>query len=378
MNYIRSLESFGTRFMISEKRFEAAAWIKEQFESMGFTEVELDTFECKTNNFYYPDINMRIDTTTIQVNVVATLRGSETPDDYYVIGGHYDDFCENDDIMVTAPGADDNASGTTCVLESARAIMSTGYQPKSTLVFVAFAAEELGARGLMGSDHYAQEAAARGDNIRLVINNDMIGFNAQPITQAKINVAPNSVFTRIEDVIDVCHQYGNITYLPEGYSGADLRTFTQMGYPGIYFEENDFAIQYFLNYHKNTDISSNIDSLFITEAIKGATAVLLSMEDVLSDNEAVESLPVDYQLNQNFPNPFNPSTVIEYSVPHMSKVTLKVYNLLGEVIKELVDEVKGAGKYRSVFNASDLSSGIYFYTLKAENFIQTKKMILLK
>ena len=176
MNYIRHLESFGTRFMLTDKRFEAAEWIKSEFESMGFTQVELDSFTCTTRGFTVPISNRQIDTTTIQVNVVATLPGTETSDDYYIIGGHYDDFCDNDNLFLTAPGADDNASGTTCVLESARAIMETGYQPKSTLVFIAFAAEELGLRGMMGSRHYALEAAERGDNIKLVINNDMIGF----------------------------------------------------------------------------------------------------------------------------------------------------------------------------------------------------------
>ena len=99
----------------------------------------------------------------------------------------------------------------------------------------------------------------------------------------------------------------------------------------------------------------------------------------------------NFKLSQNYPNPFNPVTTIEYSIPQTSKVTLTLFNILGEKIQILANEEKPAGKYTVHFNASDLSSGVYFYQLKrdsefageevneaAENFLITKKMILLK
>ncbi|MBK9098698.1 MAG: T9SS type A sorting domain-containing protein [bacterium] len=88
-----------------------------------------------------------------------------------------------------------------------------------------------------------------------------------------------------------------------------------------------------------------------------------------------------FELFQNFPNPFNPRTVISYQIPVSSDVTLKVFDVLGNEIATLVDEYKPAGKYEVEFNSSgilDLASGIYFYQLKAGNFKNTKKMILLK
>jgi hypothetical protein len=97
--------------------------------------------------------------------------------------------------------------------------------------------------------------------------------------------------------------------------------------------------------------------------------------DVEKDNS---TLPVTYNLSQNYPNPFNPSTVINYSIPKESNVSLKIYNLLGQEVKTLVDETKAPGNYNVSFNARDLSSGIYFYSLKAGNFYQVKKMMLLK
>jgi spore germination protein YaaH len=87
--------------------------------------------------------------------------------------------------------------------------------------------------------------------------------------------------------------------------------------------------------------------------------------------------PTGYQLSQNYPNPFNPSTVINYELPLSCKASIKVYDVLGKEIATLVDEEKAAGKY-SVEFSSKLSSGIYFYTLRAGTYTSTKKMIYLK
>ncbi len=86
----------------------------------------------------------------------------------------------------------------------------------------------------------------------------------------------------------------------------------------------------------------------------------------------------EYQLEQNYPNPFNPSTLINYSIKSPGLITLKVYDILGVEVAELVNEVKEAGNYSVNFNASDLPNGIYFYRIIAGNFVDTKKLILLK
>lgn len=97
------------------------------------------------------------------------------------------------------------------------------------------------------------------------------------------------------------------------------------------------------------------------------------------------NLPNEFQLFQNYPNPFNPSTKIKFAIPSVEThndasllVTLKVYDLLGSEVITLVNEEKSAGEYEVEFNSKQLTSGIYFYTLKAGSFIQSKKMLLLK
>jgi hypothetical protein len=91
-----------------------------------------------------------------------------------------------------------------------------------------------------------------------------------------------------------------------------------------------------------------------------------------------DASPDNYFLEQNFPNPFNPTTKISFSIPKLSSVTLKVYDVLGNEIETLVNEEKPVGTYELTWNAANLPSGVYFYQIRADNFIQTKKMILLK
>jgi len=95
-------------------------------------------------------------------------------------------------------------------------------------------------------------------------------------------------------------------------------------------------------------------------------------------NEIPGLTPSAYTLEQNFPNPFNPSTKINFSLPVEGFVTLDVYNSIGQKVATLVNETKTAGTYTVNFDASDLTSGIYFYKINSGNFTETKKMILLK
>ncbi len=104
-------------------------------------------------------------------------------------------------------------------------------------------------------------------------------------------------------------------------------------------------------------------------------------------NVDFNSLPKEFSLSQNYPNPFNPSTVIRYALPFDSKVTVTIYNITGEVVKVLADGEFAAGEHEAQFSinsANGIASGIYLYSIKAvstdgkSNFVQTKKMVLIK
>ena len=96
-----------------------------------------------------------------------------------------------------------------------------------------------------------------------------------------------------------------------------------------------------------------------------------------------EIIPEKYSLSQNYPNPFNPSTVISYTLPssvkgEMSNVKLVVYDVLGREVATLVNKEQQAGRYEVQFDASNLTSGIYFYKLQSGGFLKTMKMLLLR
>jgi hypothetical protein len=101
-------------------------------------------------------------------------------------------------------------------------------------------------------------------------------------------------------------------------------------------------------------------------------------DEIVTSVQNEDQNPIAFSLEQNYPNPFNPSTKIKYSIPNSEFVTLKVYDVLGNEVATLVNEEKSAGSYEVNFNASQLSSGIYFYKLQTGNFAETKKMLLLK
>ncbi len=103
---------------------------------------------------------------------------------------------------------------------------------------------------------------------------------------------------------------------------------------------------------------------------------ICTAQSVNEDNN--QTVPVQYKLYQNYPNPFNPTTEVKYSLPEVSFVSIKVFNSLGNEVTTLVNEVEPAGNYKVVFNGKDLSSGIYYLQLKANDFLKVKKMILIK
>jgi hypothetical protein len=103
-----------------------------------------------------------------------------------------------------------------------------------------------------------------------------------------------------------------------------------------------------------------------------------SPEGIVGVEEDLSVYPTEYSLYQNYPNPFNPITSIKYSIPKLSFVTIKIYDVLGSEVATLVNEEKPVGSYELNWNAVNLPSGVYFYRLQAGSFIQTRKMVLLK
>jgi hypothetical protein len=205
-----------------------------------------------------------------------------------------------------------------------------------------------------GSDYYVYEDST-GDKIKTVYLKPLEG-NANYTFVIESRDTTSSFTYEIEDYSDttkgtVSYQFNNIAIQPNTVSTCSLDVNVQI--PVLLVD---------------VDGDGNTDSTYNPAVI---TAV--------GNNESTtQSLPTQYELFNCFPNPFNPSTSISYSIPEVSNVTLKVYDILGNEIATLVNEQKSAGHYTVYFNSKNLSSGIYFYTLQTKTYTATKKMILLK
>lgn len=114
------------------------------------------------------------------------------------------------------------------------------------------------------------------------------------------------------------------------------------------------------------------------ELLTNMDEVVLKYNQLTSVQSDPSRVPLNYVLEQNYPNPFNPETSIKFSIPQREFVSLKVYNSLGQEIASPVNKEFEAGSYSAKFNADGLTSGVYFYTVRAGNFVQTKKMILVR
>ncbi len=141
-------------------------------------------------------------------------------------------------------------------------------------------------------------------------------------------------------------------------------------------------------FQKNVDLSAYAtDTIFVRFRLTsdGATSKFGWLIDDVTLNplatgvaEEVSLLPTEYSLGQNYPNPFNPSTKISYAIKEQGFVSLKVYDMLGKEVRTLVNSIHDAGYYGIDLNGSTLSSGVYFYQLRAGSFVDTKKFILMK
>lgn len=134
-----------------------------------------------------------------------------------------------------------------------------------------------------------------------------------------------------------------------------------------------------------TDIGTNIDIgsgsdicadiITINGTLTGSGTFCNSPVSVEIDSIVVPNI---FQLSQNYPNPFNPVTTIKYQLPVAGDVSLIVYDILGNEVTTLIDEFQEVGFYAKKFDASNLSSGVYFYKLKAGSYVESKKLVLIK
>lgn len=211
---------------------------------------------------------------------------------------------------------------------------------------------------------------------------------AEVLTTGTIGTSGNNVIGK-EEWESVLVQYNNVTITSLSADGTSNfgEIFVNDGSGNTRVELEDGNHSYQNGTRPERPILVEINSTF--DAIKGVLYYSFSNYKLIprknddfvnyATDVAVENiLPKEYLISQNYPNPFNPSTTISYALPKAEMVTIKVYNLLGQVVRTLVNQNQSAGTHTISFKADDLTSGIYFYSIQAGSFNQVKKMMLLK
>ncbi len=248
---VSDLESFQTRYTYTTGCSDAAQYIYNYLAGLGLDDVRFQSFSM-------PYGTAR--------NVIADKAGTTGPDDVVIVCGHYDSTSPAWSTL--APGADDNASGTAAVLETARVLASRAFD--FTVRFIAFAGEE---QGLYGSAHYAAQAAAGDERIIAVINLDMIAY-ADALPEDVSLIVNNGSSWLADRMAAAATSYANLTsetIVNASFTYSDHSPFWDQGYPALLaIEDEPIENPY---YHKTNDTSATLDFDFFTSVTKTAAAL---------------------------------------------------------------------------------------------------------
>jgi hypothetical protein len=243
--------------------------------------------------------------------------------------------------------------------------------------------------GLMNYGSGAEGTAGPFTITALIINNPSDKTIAIPLTMGTswtedyvetdssgISGFPPTVDVFSVHKVNTVDAYGPMT-LPGGSTVQALRLRTDQTENGTGFY--DRYISYLFVTNSGTQVS--VEAADTTSPSSGTIAVsgiTYLNAGITGIRQVDNTAPDNFVLEQNYPNPFNPTTEISYSIPSAQKVVLKVYDELGRETATLVDREQAPGHYTVDFNASNFASGVYFYRLQAGDFVQMKKMILMK
>lgn len=252
LGYLEDLVDFGPRVTGTVACDDAGDYIYNLFDGMG-----LDA-----EYFYWEDDSLYGN------NIIGTLEGEDpTSDEIYIICGHYDS-------VPGSPGADDNGAGTVAVISAANLLRNAEFD--HTIKFVTFSGEE---QGLYGSYYYAKEAAENGDNIKAVLNLDMIGYTETPDDGKKLRIFDDEdesvwITEFIDSIAVEYYDNFNLEIIPSGWSwGSDHYYFWEFGYHAIFGHEYKFNSYY----HSPQDTIENMD---LDYAVRSTQLMIVSLAEL--------------------------------------------------------------------------------------------------
>jgi Zn-dependent M28 family amino/carboxypeptidase len=346
-NDLTFFENFGVKEVGTQALTNAENWIVNRYQSLGFTNIELQefTYSSGTSN-----------------NIIVTKIGTTYPNTYVIIDAHYD--------TINGPGTNDNGSGTVLLMELARLLANipTEYSIK----FIHFSGEE---DGLVGSNYYVDNTVVPQNlDIKLVFNIDEVG-GVDGMTNNTIvcerdqgspssnNTASNSITNQLATCIEL---YSNInTEISYAYA-SDYMPFEDNGeiITGLY-ESNETPYA-----HGPNDILENMDTTYLFEVTKGSLGAAMFFAQVDFNLLQTESYVLDSNISM-YPNPTSGIVNITINSELTNPNTFKVYDILGKQVFQ-----KSISKQQASINLSHLPTGIYLAIFEVGNNRTTKKLII--
>ena len=359
LEFVGRLQEYGNRYSTGDSCKAAAQWIAAKFQAYG----------CDTVFFQ----NHTTDHAPNVVGIRYGVSGARQP--YAIIDGHFDSYHPDN-----APGADDNASGTTSALEACRVMQ--GFRFQHDLRFIAFSGEEF---GCFGSNYYATQARSQGDSILGVLNFDMIGYvDASPENLdmlAKIANPPCGPFAQwFAAIADTYAALPCSLQMVSDNQNSDHGPFWNNGYLAFCGIEDFWPTNPY--YHTPADsigAGYNNDS-FCTQVIRAGVAGLATLG---------EPVPVSVQSNDLLniglvsaprlmleQNPVRGNARIHYVLPQASSVKLEAFDRSGRRISTLTSGYSSAGAHSATWDARNVPAGIYFLRLTAASGQRSLKAVV--
>jgi len=257
-NNVLDLTNFNTRYYAAENRYEVAGWLHDKFIEYGFDQqnVVIDSFN--TQNEWHR-------------NVYGVIPGSMHPDKYILIGSHYDSTSETP--MTIAPGADDNATSVSAILEIARIMIDQNFQPEVSLMFTLFGSKE---PGRYGSEYLTEKMILEETDLSYALNLEMLGFNSSNPDDWTISFNRYTGSEYLYDfLINIMEEYTtlNAGTMVNNYNFYDCWNFFQNGFNVVMFTAEEFNMAA----HSSGDVIENIDFTYMTELSKLACASLAKL-----------------------------------------------------------------------------------------------------
>jgi len=300
-------------------------------------------------------------------NVYAVQEGSMYPDEYYMICAHYD--------AVDYYCADDNASGSSAVLEAVRIFSELDFE--YSIIFAFWDEEEY---GLIGSDYYASQAASNNDVIHAVINMDMISWDGDEDMVVEIH---SSTLANSDELADYIVNVNDIYNIPltttieiPGTNASDHASFWYNGYPSALIIEEYHGGDFNPYYHTENDRIAILNMPYFHEMARLSIGTIAS-KAVPSIQTSIKEIDLlaGFQLT-SYPNPFDHETNISYTLPDNSYLRISMVNSLGKEIRVLVDGMKQSGEYQIKLYADDFPSGLYFLYSQTTEGTSTHKILI--